>query len=160
MECNANCWCGPADRKGISKVKGNCIDIYSVHKQSYDEEEIWNSANEKRDAETPALVYKRDSHGFIKEPIELSIKMHIEDEILQDENVVEPSEWDRIPSRPSSAVRQQNVLPSTLSESKTNAPKTQDTTAGDFTNFAKGYQPEKGDETEYANTFVTQNYMD
>ena len=44
--------------------------------------------------------------------------------------------------RPSSAVRQQNVLPSTLSESKTNAPKTQDTTAMTL-NFAKGYQPEK-----------------
>ena len=36
----------------------------------------------------------------------------------------------------------------------------QDTTSDDSTNFAKGYQPEKGDEIEYANTFVTQNSMD
>ena len=42
--------------KVFQKLKETASDIYSVHKQSYDEEEIWNnSANEKRDAETPAL---------------------------------------------------------------------------------------------------------
>lgn len=107
-----------------------------------------------------ALVYKCDTHGFIKEPMELSLKMHIEDEILQNENVVEPSEWDRIPSRPSSAiVRHENVEPGSLAESNVNAEGAQETTVDDSTKFVKEYQPEKGDETEYANTFVTQGIM-
>ncbi len=186
--------------KVFQKLKETSSDIYSIHKQEYDKEEIWNnSVQEKIDAERQALNYKCDVNGFIKEPIELTMKPFISDEILQNENVIEESEWDQIPSRPTSAIVAKSnenndaVVDTQYYNDNSNNNNNYDddnqyyeendgtyyTNNQEDLNYEKGYydneeleygnysttntgnaydedEPEKGNEKEYANTFVTQ----
>ena len=127
------------------------------------------------------------------------MKPFISDEILQNENVIEESEWDQIPSRPTSAIVAKSnenndaVVDTQYYNDNSNNNNNYDedtqyyeendgtyyTNNQEDLNYEKGYydieeleygnysttntgnaydedEPEKGNEKEYANTFVTQ----
>lgn len=167
---NTGCWTYRTE-KVFQKLKETTSDIYSIHKQTYDDEDVWNNATqEKIDIETEASTYKCDSNGFIKEPLELTTKPFISDEILQNENVIEASEWDKLPSRPTSATVTREDTGEVFdteyyAENGEGYPNTNgDNEKGYFEDYHDNAmtigeydinEPEKGNEKEYANTFIT-----